>query len=487
MTPSAEPLVCSLLALAESHAERPAFLTDAGPVSYAQFARSVRGAAARLRREGQRRGDRVALCAPNGPDLAAAYFAVHAAGGVATPLDPDMPIDAARWIVEDSDARLALTSRDLGLSVPTQNLHDFCRPADGELLDTPDCTPDDPADLLYTTGTTGRQKGVLLTHHNIAQAAANINAFIGTESTDVELVPIALSHSFGLGRLRVMAQAGHTLALEPGMRNPARTLKRLLDLKATGMAIVPAGFDLILRMTGKRLGDARGHLRYVEIGSAPMRMDIKQQLMDLLPDTRICHHYGLTEASRAAFIDYHRDRNKLASIGRASPNVRIAVQDSDGHEMPAGHCGEIVVRGGMVMQGYWRQPELTRQALRDGWLHTGDWGYRDADGYLYLAGRQSDLVNVAGWKVSPEEVERALAEHPAILDTACVGVPDPQGITGECIKAYIVTRTAVDETKLVQWLRTHLEEFKIPRVWQRVDRIPRTSSGKTQRHLMEDS
>ena len=139
-------------------------------------------------------------------------------------------------------------------------------------------------------------------------------------------------------------------------------------------------------MTRDRLGDAREHLRYIEIGSAAMPLETKRKLMDLLPQTRICHHYGLTEASRAAFLEYHADRDHLASIGRPSPNVEMAVRDDDGRDLPDGQEGEIAVRGGMVMQQYWKQPELTRDALRGGWLRTGDRGYRDADGYYYLTG-----------------------------------------------------------------------------------------------------
>jgi long-chain acyl-CoA synthetase len=269
-----------------------------------------------------------------------------------------------------------------------------------------------------------------------------------------------------------------------GLRNPALALKQLLDARATGLALVPAGFDLILRMTKDRLGDARDHLRYIEIGSAAMRPETRQKLLDLLPRTRICHHYGLTEASRAAFIEYHADRDRPASIGRPSPNVEMAVRDAAGRDLPDGESGEIVVRGGMVMQQYWKQPELSRDVLQNGWLRTGDRGYRDAGGYYYLTGRESDVVNVGGRKVSPEEVEQALNGHPAVVESACVGIPDPQGILGECLKACVVLRGDVGDEQLIEWLRQRVEEHKIPRLWQRVDTIAKTASGKIQRHLM---
>ena len=330
----------------------------------------------------------------------------------------------------------------------------------------------------------GRRKGVLLSHESIAQAAVNINSFIGTTADDREVMPLPLSHSFGLGRLRVMALVGHCLLLMPGMRNPAAVLKLLLDTRATGLALVPAGFDLILRMTRDRLGDARSHLRYVEIGSAAMPLATRMKLCELLPETRLCHHYGLTEASRAAFLEYHADREHLATIGRPSPNVEMAVRNEAGRDVPDGQQGQIVVRGRMVMRRYWKQSELTASDLREGWLHTGDCGWRDAEGYYHLAGRQAELVNVGGRKVNPEEVEEALNAHPAVVESACAGVPDPQGIVGECLKAFVVLRGDTTDEQLIEWLRARVEEYKVPRIWQRVDRIARTESGKIQRRML---
>lgn len=479
----AAPLFATLLDHAARYPRQAAVVAAGETVSYGEFAQMIRSAATRIRHTANR-GDRIVLCGPNSPHLAAAYFAVHLAGGVAVLLDADTPLQSARWVVDDAGAQLTLAARELALPGPVEDLAACCRPGESRSFDLPQPGLADAADLLYTTGTTGRKKGVLLTHENIAQAALNINAFVGTCRDDLEVMPLPLSHSFGLGRLRAMAQAGHCLLLMPGMRNPAAVLKLLLDAKASGLALVPAGVDLVLRMTRDRLGDAREHLRWIEIGSAAMPLETKRKLMELLPQTRICHHYGLTEASRAAFLEYHADSDQLASIGRPSPNVEMAVRDDAGRDLPDGQEGEIVVRGGMVMQQYWNQPELTQDVLRNGWLRTGDRGYREADGYYYLTGRQGDLVNVGGRKVSPEEVEQALNGHPAVAESACVGIADPQGIVGQCLKACVVLRHEVRDEQLIEWLRQRVEEHKIPRIWQRVEKIAKTPSGKIQRHLM---
>ncbi|MHC4177352.1 MAG: class I adenylate-forming enzyme family protein, partial [Planctomycetota bacterium] len=468
MSGPAQPLVHSLLANARAHPGRTALLAGGQAISFGEFRCMISAVASRLRARGLGAGQQVLICGPNGPYVAAAYFAVHSVGGVAVPLGADTPGDAARLVAEDCAAALALLAVELTLPIPCEDLRSAACPEEGRQPIQPVCRMDDPADILYTTGTAGRKKGVVLNHDHITQAATNTNAFIQNGPGDVEVVPIPLNHSFGLGRLRCMAQTGNTLVLEPGLRNAAKCLKRVLDLKATGLALVPAGFDLILRMTDDRLGDARDHLRYIEIGSAPMRLETKQRLMELLPRTRICHHFGLTEASRAAFIEYHADRRKLASIGRPSPNVEISIRDEQGRELPPGEQGELVIRGRMVMKEYFSQPELTSRVLQNGWLRSGDWGYKDRDGYLHLLGRRQDLINVGGLKVSPEEIEQLVNQYEGVIESACVGVPDPQGITGDCVKAFIVSQSDVTRQELVTWLRGRLEEYKIPRLLERV-------------------
>ncbi len=482
------PLVVNLLQNVRSYPRRVAFISDGREISFNDCGLSLRATAGRLKQSGIGQGDRVVICAPNSPELAIAYFAIHAVGAVAIPVHPDSPEDSLRFVVEDCLAKLVLFgARRPPLPIPAANLSDFVlRPHQaGEPLKI-ECALDDVADILYTTGTTGRKKGVVLTHLNIASAALNINAFLQTSVNDVEVVPVPLSHSFGLGRLRCWAQTGNTLVLEAGMNNPAGVLKTILDSRASGLSLVPAGFELMLKMTGDRLGEARGHLRYIEIGSAPMRPATRQKLMTLLPHTRICHHYGLTEASRAMFTEFHADADKPGAIGKPSPNVEAEIRDDAGRRLGPGEKGEIIVRGGMVMREYWRDPELTSKVLSEHGFHTGDLGYMDKDGYFYLVGRQSDIINVGGFKVSPEEVEAELNKFNGVEESACVGVPDPRGVTGECVKAYLVSKSEIDARDLIRWLRNRIEEYKIPSVFDRVEVIPKTASGKIQRHLLRD-
>jgi len=478
-----ETLLAHLLANAGKHPQRVALRCGAETLRYAEFRALILSTAARLRVLGVEEGDRVLMCGANTPAIPVLYFAAHALGAVAVSVPPDTPEAALAALAADAGAKLAVAEKPVHAApCPVVTAAEVV--ADGESIE-PQCRRDSIADLLYTTGTTGRKKGVVLTQANVLAAARNITAFVGSGPEDVEVVPLPLSHSFGLGRLRCMALTGHTLVIEPGVGSGAAVVKRMIETRATGLALVPAGFDIMRRITGDALGMVREHLRYIEIGSAPMRPETRDWLTHLLPTTRICHHYGLTEASRAAFVEYHKDASRPGTAGRAAPNVEIAVCDETGRRMPPGEPGEVTVRGGMVMREYWNQPELTEQAVSGVGLKRGDIGYMDADGYLFLLGRRNDMINVGGRKVAPDEIEELLCQLAGVRDAGCVGTPDE--LLGESVTAYLVAEREITRAEVAAFLRPRVEECKIPHRVERIERIPRTSSGKIQRHLLRDA
>ena len=199
-------------------------------------------------------------------------------------------------------------------------------------------------------------------------------------------------------------------------------------------------------------------------------------------------HYGLTEASRSAFVEFHSAGERLASIGQASPGVEIRIANDEGQTVEDGVRGRIVVRSPAAMSEYWNDPDETRAAFTDGWLVTGDVGYRDADGYLYLEAREKDLINVGGREVSPIEIERILEEHDAVAECGCVGVPDPQGISGSVIKAFLVATSPTEAppkpAQLAKLLRGRIEPYKMPVSFDWIEELPKTSSGKLQRQAL---
>jgi acyl-CoA synthetase (AMP-forming)/AMP-acid ligase II len=364
------------------------------------------------------------------------YLAVHLAGATALPYDPQISQSNWEWIEQR-------------LSLPSQYR--------------------DVADILLTSGTTGRPKGVVLTHRNILAAAQQINGFIGNSPDDCELLLLPLCHSFGLGRLRSVLLQGGAVVLAPGMARLGRLMDKIEQHRVTGLALVPLGVSLLLKVAEEQLSALSGQLRYLEIGSAPMERRDKEQLCRLLPRTRICMHYGLTEGSRAAFLSFHDSPDRLDSIGRATPGVEMKV--SKGH---------LLVRGEMVMKEYWQDEEATCEKLKEGWLKTGDLGWQDEEGYFYLSGRESEMLNIGGRKISPVEIERVLNQHEAIAESVCCER------AGREIHAHLVARGEArpSSVELTSFLRERLEPYKVPALFSWVSQIPKSESGKLQRNRL---
>lgn len=476
-------VLASIAAHATSAPDKVALVDNGARVTYSQLVARVENVAGLLQAMGLHRGDRIMLAANKEADFIYLYLAAHLLGIVNVVVDPSAPADRLNYITGITRPAAAFGS--------TVNPIDGIRTiAFGDLdhdnkatlpLPLPSLQSSDVADIMFTTGTTGRPKGVCLTHDNIAGSACNTNGFIGTKSSDIEALALPLSHSFGLGRLRCVLIAGATLVLVGNFAN-LKTFFTVLDTeKVTGFGMVPAVWQYIKRLSGNRIARFAGQLRYIEIGSAALPIEDKRLLMELFPNTRICMHYGLTEASRAMFTEFHQSQDHLDAIGRpASQLVEACVLDEQGGAVPDGADGEICVRGNMVTHTYFL-PQDNDEAFYGDWFRTGDWGHRGHDGLFYLTGRKKELINVGGEKVSPDAIEEAIKSL-GIADCACVGVPDPKGVLGEVPKAFLVKGNCpMDFEEIKSNLLTKLPPHEVPVEWAWVDAIPRTSSGKIQR------
>lgn len=432
-------------------------------------------------------GDRVLLAAQTSPEFAIAYLATHLVRAVNVPIDADAPPPRVREIAARTQPKLAVgcgpDAAQAGLQLAAIELHTI---ADLTPSASHDELPQDSdvADLLFTSGTTGRAKGVVLTHGNLRAAAAGINHVIGNGIDDVEVVTLPLGHSFGLGRLRCNVAAGGQLVLCENTRLPGEIFAALERSGASGVSGVPACFAVLLRFGDRGLGAFAGQLRYVEIGSAPMPLVHKEELMRLLPDTALWMHYGSTEASRSAFLEFHRDHERLDSVGSPRDGVEISIRNDRGGELAAHEPGTLWLRAATVASGYWDDPQLTARTFEDGFVCTGDMAHVDGEGTLYLHGRRDDMINVGGFCVSPDEVEHALCEHPAVEQAACIAAADPHGIVGSAIKAFLVAGrgcTQPPQRELSQWLVSRLEPYKIPSSYEWLSELPQSASGKVQR------
>lgn len=463
--------------------EHIALITPQEQVTYAQMWQRCLLAATNVKRKyGLKQGDRIILSASANIDFIYAYFGIHLAGGVCVPIDPDTNETRFELIKKSTSPVCTMGVLHKVEGTTTIPLNDVLTPCERiDAYQKPD--REQIADVLFTTGTTGAPKGVALNHRNLAAAALNINTFIKNTEEDVELLALPVSHSFGLGRVRCVLSKGGTLVLLGTFASMKRFFGQMEQYKCTGFGMVPAGWGYIKKMSGNKIGQFANQLRYIEIGSSFMPIPEKELLCSLLPQTRICMHYGLTEASRSAFMEFHSEHSQLNTAGKASPNVDVKIFDGEGNELPVGVEGEVCVKGDHVTCSYWNEtPERFAKDFFNGYFRTGDCGYLDAGGYIHLKSRIKEMINVGGKKVSPVEVEDILNTIPGITDCACVAMPDPEGVMGELVKAFIVCDDAsLSDAAIIEALKPKLEVYKLPAAIERIGAIPKTASGKVQR------
>jgi long-chain acyl-CoA synthetase len=485
-----------LFAAASIHPGKPAVISASRELSYADLCERVRSLAGALATGAARvePGEPVLFLSSAKVDFIAAFYACLAAGAVAVPV----PDGAARATVIDladaSEARTIVTDRAIvqGFSPPLDPTRfriiyteDIGRSA--ATAPAPASKASSPAMILFTSGTTAKKKAVLLSHGNVVQATLNINAFVKISEQTREYVAVPLYHSFGLGRVRAVLTAGGTLVLGDGPLNPAAMIQTIERQRCNALSTVPAGLAMFagkLEPVLRRIGP---QIETIELGSAFMSPQQKAALLEIFPRARVCMHYGLTEASRSTFLEFRSESQKLDTVGRASPNVVIEIRDANFRPCQPGEQGEIVVRGGHVTQGYFRDEERTRAAFTDdGAFRTGDYGFMDDEGYVHLLGRKDELINKGGIKISPLELEEKLREVYPDLDFCVVGVPDPEGLAGEVpVMAYVST-TELSLGDILSALAQKVERSKLPTAIAKVDTIPRTANGKPMRRVLRE-
>lgn len=474
-----QPIVQCVKAQATTRPHQIAVITGSTETSYADLWTQITRAAAWYRGCGIQAGERVLISADSrDPYCLAAYFGAHLVGAIAVPI-------AFRTPAEEIEQRSQLVGSKFAvfgewLAELRQLLAGSASAShSGQDFEAPELS--DIAEIMFTTGSSGLPKGVTLSHGNIAASAELIRRFVGNTEEDREVVTVPLTHSFGLGRVRSMILAGGTVVLVPGLAFPQLVISALKDHSATGLACVPAGVSLLMSKYEEALAGLAGQLRYLEMGSMHFPLSNKIRLLDILPDTRLCMHYGLTEASRSTFLEFHSDRDHLESVGKPSPGVEVSIMDETKLPVHIGDVGLIHVRAATVMQGYWNDSGRTEQVLdRDsGWLNTNDLGFKDADGYFHLLGRADEVINTGGVKVLPDNVEAIASEFGGFGDCGCVGVPDPDGILGEIPMLFVTSdNSALDLTELSRFIRDRLGH-EVPTIAIKlISNLPRSASGK---------
>jgi acyl-CoA synthetase (AMP-forming)/AMP-acid ligase II len=479
--------------------------------TYGQLEAKANGLAHALRARGVARGDRVALLYENSFQYVIAHFAILKAGAVNVSLNTETSAKTLALLLGDCEAKALAVSakylpllREIEALVPhletivteaaAAHAADFSRLRILVWEDVPEA-PDPPpsesreedlASLVYTSGSTGQPKGVMLSHRNLVSNTQSIVAYLGLSPADRMLCVLPLHYIYGTSLLYTHFHAAGSLVLENRFAYPNVALDTLEQTEATGFAGVPSTFAILLNKSNlkKRTFPA---LRYVTQAGGGMAPALQKEAAEAFKPARLFIMYGSTEAApRLTYLHPDHLPRKWGSIGKAIPGVEVRVADSQGNPLPVGETGEIAARGPNIMQGYWKDAAGTAEVIRHGWYFTGDLGREDEEGFLFVVDRAKDIIKVAGNRVSAKEIEETLMEIEAVAEAAVIGVPDP--LLGEAIKAFVVTKAGSGDVEAIRnFLKAKLPVFKQPKWIEIRSDLPKNAAGKVLKSVLRES
>jgi long-chain acyl-CoA synthetase len=463
-----------LLNSARRQPDLPALAVGKRPVrTYGEMASRV--ARLSFRKLSLKKGDRVALAMKNCPEFYEILFACWHAGLIAVPMNAKLHPKEFAYIVENSGAKACFATSELQACVngiPISELDDFL----DEPVPAADVSPDDTAWLFYTSGTTGVPKGAMLTHRNMLfQTHAYFADIDKLSPGDSALHPAPLSHGSGLYGLPHFAAGAVNVIPESGSFEPAEIFDLLDHWPNSSFFAAPT---MLVRLMASGAARTPNRLKTITYGGAPMYVADCLRAIDLF-GPRLYQLFGQGEAPMTITglpQSFHRRKEKLETCGFARTGCEVKIFDAEDRELQPGDVGEIVTRSDCVMGGYWQNPEATAKAMRSGWLHTGDVGSLDEQGFLTIRDRSKDMIISGGANIYPREIEEVLLRHPAVAECSVIGRPHPEW--GEEVVAFIVKKSDLEREELDAMCLANIARFKRPREYRFVASLPKNNYGK---------
>jgi len=496
---------------AYSNADKVALVYEGKRLTFSEINNAASAMGDALILEGFQKQDRAIVYLDNPVESVISLFGILKAGGIFVIINPQVKVKKLAYIISDCQAKVLITdsnhtkqisellseitslkyiiSTDEGKNkelITKIRLIDFkeitCRKTSN--CRKARCIDIDLASLIYTSGSSGTPKGVMLNHHNMVSAAESITQYLENTQSDIIFSTLPLSFDYGLYQVLMAFKFGGTVVLEKGFIFPEQILRTIVKEKVTGWPIVPTIAAMLCRQNNLSQHDF-SRLRYITSTGQVLPTNHIARLREAFPGAKIYSMYGLTECKRVSYLHPDQIEKRPGSVGKAMPNTEVYIVDDAENEMTeAGKPGELVVRGSNVMQGYWNLPEATARVLRPGRypgekvLYTGDLFKKDEEGYLYFLGRKDDIIKTSGYMVSPKELENVLCEINDIIEAAVIGVEDD--ILGQAIKAFVhlTDSSKLNEKEIINYCHKHLEDYAVPKYISFCGPLPRSDSGK---------
>jgi long-chain acyl-CoA synthetase len=466
--------------------------TDKRQFTYKQFAGAVARAAAMLRAHDVRKGDVVSLLLPNSVEYVIAYFACWQLGALAGPINSLLKSKEIAYVISNSEAKALIVNSEflpvidsirsdvstLKAIIRFDNEAEATREHVNEPAPTVDIKQEDEAIIIYTSGTTGKPKGCLLTHGNLIANARQISSWLGFTETDRLLTVMPLFHMNAVSVTTMSAlYAGGSTVVTPKF-SASRFWQIISDYEITSFGSVATMLSMLLNTypDGVPAGLKTDQLRFAMCGSAPVPAEVLKRFEETF-NCLVVEGYGLSESTCRSTFNPPDQRRRPGSCGVPIGN-EMRVVDDDDREVPDGTLGEIVLRGENILKGYYKNDAANATAFRNGWFHTGDIGYRDADGFYYIVDRKSDMIIRGGENIYPREIDEVLYQHPGVAAAAAVGVPDD--VYGEDVAAVIVLKpgASVSEREVIEFCKARLADYKCPKTVRFIADIPKGPTGK---------
>ncbi len=467
------------------HPEDIAVNDQGRSMTYRALILSVTLCRSRLYADGVRIHDRVAIYSHNCAEYIVAYMAIASLGAVVVPINFQLSMRETAFILKNADVHYIISDQPLDLEsslsayehdhVQTLLMSECTKPVGSASAPAlpEDFGADEPCAIIYTSGTTGLPKGAILSHRNLVMNAISLQQVVRLTRKDNILCVLPMYHCFAW-TCAVLNElyTGSSITVQDSF-TPKKTVELVRAYKITVIVMVPSICSLLTKLASP---DDMKTLRFVMLGGTPLPLPIGEAFRTKFK-VPIVEGYGLSEASPVVTMNAP-ESTRLGSVGPAIPNERLRFVDADGHDVPAGEPGELLVQGPNVMHGYLGQPEATAEALKDGWLHTGDVARIDQDGYVYIVDRLKDMIISMGENIYPREIEELLYAYPGIHEAAVIPIEDSLRGQAGCCYYSVQPGFSIDARQLKKYLQQNLALFKIPREFRQIEKLPKTSTGK---------